>query len=401
MQESQEIHALESILYIINSDPDLKKENLVDKIKTKIEAKLNEENLDEQTKEDLEECLKQWKEDNFDLKKFPCRFLYDCRSLLHFAARLNRVKLAEVLIENGFGANEERFITSLHQAAQSGSLEVAELLLKNGASVNATDGEGSPLHWAAKHEKTEIIELLLRNKADINIQNESGDTPLHWAARHGKVEAVRLLLEKDGIKIDLENKSGFTSLHLSIINKHANKTRDVAKILLEKGADPNFKDSWECTPFYYAVESYDDRYSQSKVDIKLVKLLLEKGADVNLQYKKDEGTILSYCVKYSYRYKPLIKLLLDYGADPSCIHRPKAITAGVTMGILAAIVAPLALVYATALPALAIIGMTVASALIVGGISYGVAYKSSEHSLNSTLSRVSCNTVGNETTVNP
>ncbi|WP_253303540.1 hypothetical protein [Wolbachia endosymbiont of Phyllotreta cruciferae] len=68
------------------------------------------------------------------------------------------------------------------------------------------------------------------------------------------------------------------------------------------------------------------------------------------------------------------------------------------MGILAAIVTPLALVYATALPALAIIGITVASALIVGGISYGVAYKSSEHSLNSKLSEVRCSNIGGQTT---
>ncbi|MDX5462387.1 MAG: ankyrin repeat domain-containing protein [Wolbachia endosymbiont of Tetragnatha montana] len=306
--------------------------------------------------------------------------------MLHFAARANSTKLAKVLIENGFDVNEERFITSLHQAAQSGSLEVAKLLLENGANVNATDGMGSPLHYAAKHGKTLVIELLLKNKADINMQNESGDTPLHWVARDREVEAVRLLSEKDGIKIDLANKNGFTPLHLFIINKSGgNKSGDLAKILLEKGADPNFKDNWECTPFYYAVQSYNDSYSQPEVDIELVKLLLEKGADVNLQYKKDEETILSYCVSRSHRYKPLIKLLLNYGADPSFIHRPKAITAGVAVGILAAIVAPLALVYATVLPALAIVGITVASALIVGGISYGVAYKSSEHSLNSKL----------------
>jgi hypothetical protein len=107
-------------------------------------------------------------------------------------------------------------------------------------------------------------------------------------------------------------------------------------------------------------------------------------------------TPLYYAVYYThgehprlnYKNPKVAKLLLNYGADPSFIHRSKAITAGITMGILAAIMAPLALVYATALPALAIIGITVASALIVGGISYGVAYKSSEHSLNSTLSGV-------------
>ncbi len=106
--------------------------------------------------------------------------------------------------------------------------------------------------------------------------------------------------------------------------------------------------------------------------------------------------------RLNYQHPKVAKLLLNYGADPSFIHRPKAITAGITVGILAAIVAPLALIYATALPALAIVGITVASALIVGGISYGVAYKSSEHSLNSKLSEVSCSNVdGNKQTVQP
>ncbi|WP_341810553.1 ankyrin repeat domain-containing protein [Wolbachia endosymbiont (group A) of Campoletis raptor] len=122
--------------------------------------------------------------------------------------------------------------------------------------------------------------------------------------------------------------------------------------------------------------------------------MLEEGADVNAQ-DKDGRTPLYYAVYYThgehprlnYQHPKVAKLLLNYGADPSFIHRPEAITAGITVGILAAIVAPLALIYATALPALAIVGITVASALIVGGISYGVAYKSSEHSLNVSVQR--------------
>lgn len=108
---------------------------------------------------------------------------------------------------------------------------------------------------------------------------------------------------------------------------------------------------------------------------------------------QDRGgrTPLHYAVQRG--YPKLAKLLLNDGADPSFIHRPKAITAGITVGVISAVVVPLVLAYATALPALAIIGITVASALIVGGITYGVAYKSSEHSLNSKLSEVSCSNV--------
>ncbi|UJQ21557.1 ankyrin repeat domain-containing protein [Wolbachia endosymbiont of Delia radicum] len=165
----------------------------------------------------------------------------------------------------------------------------------------------------------------------------------------------------------------------------------VVRYLTKNGANVNVQDEWEKTSLHYSAQ-----HGHAQV----VEVLLEEGADVNAQ-DKDGRTPLYYAVYYThgehprlnYQHSKVAKLLLNYGADPSFIHRPEAITAGITVGILAAIVAPLALIYATALPALAIVGITVASALIVGGISYGVAYKSSEHSLNSKLSEVSCSNV--------
>ncbi|WP_341810393.1 ankyrin repeat domain-containing protein [Wolbachia endosymbiont (group A) of Volucella bombylans] len=165
----------------------------------------------------------------------------------------------------------------------------------------------------------------------------------------------------------------------------------VVRYLTKNGANVNVQDEWEKTSLHYSAQ-----HGHAQV----VEVLLEEGADVNAQ-DKDGRTPLYYAVYYThgehprlnYQHPKVAKLLLNYGADPSFIHRPEAITAGITVGILAAIVAPLALIYATALPALAIVGITVASALIVGGISYGVAYKSSEHSLNSKLSEVSCSNV--------
>ncbi|WP_341819038.1 ankyrin repeat domain-containing protein [Wolbachia endosymbiont (group A) of Brachyopa scutellaris] len=170
----------------------------------------------------------------------------------------------------------------------------------------------------------------------------------------------------------------------------------VVRYLTKNGANVNVQDEWEKTSLHYSAQ-----HGHAQV----VEVLLEEGADVNAQ-DKDGRTPLYYAVYYThgehprlnYQHPKVAKLLLNYGADPSFIHRPKAITAGITVGILAAIVAPLALIYATALPALAIVGITVASALIVGGISYGVAYKSSEHSLNSKLSEVRCSNIGGQTT---
>ncbi|MCM1002150.1 hypothetical protein [Wolbachia pipientis] len=45
---------LDRILLAVDCSQNLNKENIADKIKAEIEAKLNEENLDEQVKEGLE-----------------------------------------------------------------------------------------------------------------------------------------------------------------------------------------------------------------------------------------------------------------------------------------------------------------------------------------------------------
>ncbi|MGL9689208.1 MAG: ankyrin repeat domain-containing protein [Wolbachia sp.] len=302
---------LDRILLAVSYSSDLNKENVANKIRTEIDTKFKEENLDEQTKKDLEECFKQWKEDNFDLKKFPYG------SLLQLAAKLNCAKLAKALIESGIDVND-----------------------------------GFPLHCAAERGHMQTVETPLKEgNADVDVQDKNGKTPLHRATgREGEhIQVVAILLQGKA-KVDLQDKEGKTSLHYAAENEYT----QIAEALLKKGADVNVQDKDGRTPLYYAV-------------------YYTHGEHPRLNYKNPK----------------VAKLLLNYGADPSFIHRPKAITAGITMGILAAVVAPLTLVYATTLPALAIIGITVASALIVGGISYGVAYKSSEHSLNSTLSGVS------------
>lgn len=81
------------------------------------------------------------------------------------------------------------------------------------------------------------------------------------------------------------------------------------------------------------------------------------------------------------------------------IHRPKAITAGITVGTLAVIVTPLVLICATALSVLAI---TAVSVLIAGSIVYGVICSAYGVTIGSKLSEVSCSNVdGNKQTVQP
>lgn len=232
-------------------------------------------------------------------------------------------------------------------------------MVANGFDIN----DGFPLHCAAQHGHTEVAKILLKEgRTDVNAQDKKGRTPLHYAARHGHTQVVEVLLEK-GADVNLQGKDGKTPLHYTAENGYT----QIAEALLKGGAGVDVQDKDGRTPLYYAVYYTHGEYP-----------------------------------RLNYQHPKVAKLLLNYGADPSFIHRPKAITAGITVGVISAVVVPLVLAYATALPALAIIGITVASALIVGSITYGVTYKSSEYSLNSKLSEVSCSNVdGNKQTVQP
>ena len=73
-----------------------------------------------------------------------------------------------------------------------------EIFLKYGADPNIQDsfdvGLNTPLHRAAEFYQIVIIKLLLSAGANPSLQNKAGFTPLHMAARGGHKDAVLLLL---------------------------------------------------------------------------------------------------------------------------------------------------------------------------------------------------------------
>ena len=270
-----------------------------------------------------------------DLHKYTKESLY--RSL-------NRCKAANFDLDYGFEIGH----SLLHLAAELSLKELADVLIKKGLNVNAENcSEETPLYLAVLYGNVEIVELLLKKGADVDSGNKRDVyTPLHSAAINGRTQIVEKLLER-GAKVDIQ-----------------------AKL-------------FDQTPLHLAAE-YDY--------IEIVKLLLKKGADVNIQ-DKHGMTPLNYALRN--KHLELTKILLDHGADPTYIYKPKATKVGVAVGVITAIVTPLILAHTTALSTLAIIGATIASALIIGSIAYGVTYMASKHALSSKLSEVNCNEVKN------
>jgi hypothetical protein len=189
--------------------------------------------------------------------------------------------------------------TALMAAARSGSVAAVELLLAAGADVNAVEAlqEQSALMWAAAEGHFDVVDLLLDKGADPNLKARSselttrstradyptgGFTALHWAVRNGDEAVVRRLVEGKA-DLNITNADGATPMMLAIVNDRF----DLAAKLVELGADANDGS------LYYAMEMRDATTdwrardgSRLRVDhenkltaLDLAKVLLEAGAD--------------------------------------------------------------------------------------------------------------------------
>ena len=104
---------------------------------------------------------------------------------------------------------------------------------------------GSPLHIESFHGHVTSVSTLLDSGADIDVCSGIFRTPLHAAVLGGHESVVRLLLER-GAKPEPEG----TNCHPLEIAVTMQRT-DLAKVLLNQGANPNIRD-----PLFGSVLSY-------------------------------------------------------------------------------------------------------------------------------------------------
>jgi len=97
-------------------------------------------------------------------------------------------------------------------------------------------------------------------------------TLLHWATEKGSVDLARLLIEY-GADVKAQDKYQLTSLHLAVRSGSV----DLTRLLIEHGADVTAQNGRGSTPLHVAV---------GKGSVDLTRLLIEHGADVTAQYKQ-------------------------------------------------------------------------------------------------------------------
>ena len=257
-------------------------------------------------------------------------------SPLHSACLNGNGPMTEALLKAGADANAAlpEGETVLMTAARTGAPGPIEALLAKGAKVNARGrNQQTALMWAAAEGNLEAVRLLMDAGADIRAALDSGFTPLFFAVRQGKAEVVEALLSAG---LDVNDTAdpkrgrlprGTTPLTLAIENGHF----ELAAKLLDAGADPNdirtgytplHMLSWVRKPD--GGDGPDDLPppdgSGALTSLQFARKLIESGADINARIRRGKKHWPGATPFYLAAWKadlPLMKTLLDLGADPT------------------------------------------------------------------------------------
>jgi len=175
-------------------------------------------------------------------------------------------------------------------------------LISLGADVLVRDNNNYlpfHLHLAVYKEDVEVMEQLL--SAGISVDNnevEAGISPLHIAAAYGKIDMAKLLIQK-GADVSIRAKDGLQPIHAAV---GSYGSLEMIDYLLESGASIDAEDHGGRTPIFYAVMDYN---------MESISHLAEKGANVN--HQDNTGmTPAHYAVQDKWDAIEMLTILSDF-----------------------------------------------------------------------------------------
>jgi len=274
---------------------------------------------------------------------------------LSLACTNGDAKLVDRLLKGGADPNEtsEEGQTALMTASLTGKPDAVKLLLETGASVDVAEpykGQ-TALMWAAGEGNAAAAEVLIAHGANVKSKSKAGFTPLLFAVRNDHAEAAKVLLDH-GANINDAAPDGTSALNVAVVNAYF----DLAAMLLDRGANPNAPDprgsalhtlAWLRKPGSDGAAGVGNTGhappppAGRTTALELAKKLLEHGANPNVRidwketkFGKEGGTtrnppniqlgrhLLSYVGATPFYVAakngdvPYMKLLADHGADP-------------------------------------------------------------------------------------
>ena len=149
------------------------------------------------------------------------------------------------------GCGESVSETTINDTVFRNQIEDVKEWLTDGNDVNSKciDSGWTPLHVAARYGVKEAAELLIKKGANINITTGKrpsvGKTPLHLAAWAGHFDIVEILIAKGA---DLNTRGGMVG-RTPLADT---TTKEIADLLISKGANVNATDFDDKTPLDWA-----------------------------------------------------------------------------------------------------------------------------------------------------
>lgn len=197
---------------------------------------------------------------------------------LMVAARSGSLESARLLLEAGADVNAREGWggqSAVMWAAAQSQPKMLELLIKHGADVN-------------QHGYARLWDRRTLNEPRPKDMNKGGFSPLLYAAREGCTACIPILA-KAGADLQATDPDRTSALNLALINLHF----ETAMALIDAGADVNQWDLFGRAPLYNAIDmntlptgGRPDIPSEDKVTpLEVAKVLLEKGANPNMQLK--------------------------------------------------------------------------------------------------------------------
>ena len=233
------------------------------------------------------------------------------RAAIHFAARANAYDALSALLAAAAdgGAEDQEGHTPLDYLLGRQQMPGRErmpddrtimLLLDNAADRRREAGK--LLVWAAAKGRNDLVSAGLDRGASVNARSDEGYTALHAAVEHGQLETLKLLLAHDA-EVNTELKHGDTPLH-TCVALEKREAPEMARLLIQAGADVNAPSTRERTPLHVAAE---------RASPETVALLLTAGADVHAR-DADGKTPLHIATEHG--RTEVVAALLQAGADP-------------------------------------------------------------------------------------